>query len=357
VDFAYATAVVAAAALLCTALRGILPVASLALVFVCAVLMVAVRSSKTVAVFAALLSSLIYNYLFTEPRLTLRISSPGDIAAVVTFLLAALAVGHLAGRQREQLMRLRVALANLETSRVESETERLRAALLSSVSHDLRSPLASVIGAASSLTAYGETLGEEDRRALLESIRSESERLDRYIQNLLDMTRLGSGPMKLQRDWVGLEEILGSAETRLRKQFPSVHLEDDIEPGLPPLFVHAALVEQALFNVLENAAKVSPDGAPIRVRARRESGTLTIDVVDRGPGIPEEERKRIFDLFFSSPRGDRAPRGSGLGLTIVRGMIGAHGGKVTAAEGDSGVGTTIRMTLPLNDLPSAEETA
>ncbi len=121
---------------------------------------------------------------------------------------------------------------------------------------------------------------------------------------------------------------------------------------MPPLFVHAALVEQALFNVLENAAKFSPEGASIRVRARRDAGNLALEVTDRGPGIPDEERKRIFDLFYTAARGDRAPRGSGLGLTIVRGMIGAHGGKVEAIAGDGGVGTTIRISLPLAEPPA-----
>jgi two-component system sensor histidine kinase KdpD len=243
-------------------------------------------------------------------------------------------------------------VSGLETARVEGETERLRTALLSSVSHDLRSPLSAVIGAATSLTSYGAQMGESDRRELLESIRSEGERLDRYIQNLLDMTRLGSGPMKLERDWVGLGEILGSAAARLKKLFPAIEIRSDLPAGLPPLWVHPALVEQALFNILENAAKFSPPGEPVRVVGRRADGALVLDVIDRGPGIPAEERRRIFDLFFSAERGDRGPRGTGLGLTIVRGMIGAHGGRVEALAGESGVGTTIRVTLPLVEPPA-----
>jgi K+-sensing histidine kinase KdpD len=354
--FLFATAAVAAAVLASIALQGLLPVASLALVFVCAVVLVAVRSRKTVATYAALLSSLAYNFFFTEPRWTLRIDQPADVAAVVTFLVAALAVGHLAGRHVAQVAERARLLERLEAERLVVETERLRTALLSSVSHDLRSPLAAVIGAASSLTAYGERLSDAERHELLESIRSESERLDRYIQNLLDMTRLGSGPIQLRRGWIGLDELLASAAGRLRKLFPDIDLVVEIETGLPPLHVHAALVEQALFNVLENAAKFSPAGEPIRVRARREPGErLTVDIVDRGPGIPEAERAKVFDLFYTAARGDRAPAGTGLGLTIVRGMIGAHGGKVAALPGDGGTGTTIRLTLPLVPPPAAAE--
>ncbi|HLF56628.1 MAG TPA: ATP-binding protein [Thermoanaerobaculia bacterium] len=356
-ELGFAAAVVTAAVLACFPLQRFLPVASLALVFVCAVLAVAVRSRKSVALAAALLSSLGYNFFFTEPRLTLRVTNPAEIAAVATLLIAALLVGQLAGRLREQLVLLRTANELARVARVESETERLRSALLSSVSHDLRSPLASVIGAASSLAEYGERLSPADRRQLADSIRSEGERLDRYIQNLLDMTRLGSGPLELRRDWVAFEEILSAARERLAKLAPAVEVVGEIEPGLPPLHVHAALVEQALFNVLENAAKFSPAGSPVLVRARREGPMIVIDVVDRGPGIPAEERKRIFDLFYSAARGDRRPQGTGLGLTIVRGMIGAHGGRVEALPGEDDLGTTIRIRLPLVEPPAppAEE--
>jgi two-component system sensor histidine kinase KdpD len=247
-------------------------------------------------------------------------------------------------------------VADLETARVESETERLRTALLSSVSHDLRSPLASVIGAASSLSAYGDTMPDADRRELLASIRSEGERLDRYIQNLLDMTRLGSGKMKLQRDWVGIDEVLTSAVMRLRKLHPAIQVETRLAPELPLLYVHPALIEQALFNILENAAKVSPPGAPLLATAERGSDNkLVVQIIDRGPGIPEDERRRIFDMFYSVRRGDRSPAGTGLGLTIVRGMIGAHQGRVEALPGPGGAGTTIRVTLPLPEAPAGEK--
>jgi len=242
-------------------------------------------------------------------------------------------------------------VANLETARVESETERLRTALLSSVSHDLRSPLSSMIGAATSLSAYGETMNQDDRGELLESIRSEGERLDRYIQNLLDMTRLGSGPMKLNRDWIGLDEILGTATARLHKLYPLVEVRTQLAEG-PPLWVHPALIEQALFNILENAAKFSPPNEPIIVQSRYSERNLALDITDGGPGIPEDERRRIFDMFYSAARGDRG-RGTGLGLTIVRGLIGAHGGKVEALAGPGGVGTTIHVTLPLSEPPDS----
>lgn len=237
-------------------------------------------------------------------------------------------------------------VADLEDARVTGETERLRSALLSSVSHDLRSPLASIIGAAGSLDSYGHGMSEEDRHSLLETVRLEGERLDRYIQNLLDMTRLGHEGLTLNRDWIGVDELIGSAVSRLLRYRPEARFDLRIAPGLAPIWVHPALLEQALFNVIENAAKFSPPDQPIVVDAGDIDGKLQIDVIDSGPGIPEDERKRIFDMFFSVERGDRGRQGTGLGLAITQGMIGAHGGGVEALPGRDSCGTVIRITLP-----------
>jgi len=237
-------------------------------------------------------------------------------------------------------------VSDLEKARLTGETERLRSALLSSVSHDLRSPLASIIGAAGSLESYGDAIGAEDRRSLLETVRLEGARLDRYIQNLLDMTRLGHGGLTLNRDWIGVDELVGSAVSRLQRYQPATRFELRIAPDLAAIWVHPALVEQALFNVIENAAKFSPPGEAILIDARDVDNHLRIDVSDRGPGIPEDERKRIFDMFYSVERGDRGGQGTGLGLAITQGMVGAHGGSVEALPGAGGHGTTIRITLP-----------
>ncbi len=266
-------------------------------------------------------------------------------------------MGHLSFEQRrlaenmvedigQAALRTRL-VSELELARVTGETERLRSALLSSVSHDLRSPLSSMIGAADSLARYGKDMGPEDRQSLLETIHVEGERLDRYIQNLLDMTRLGQQGLTLTRDWIGIDELVGSASRRLQRYEPNVRIEHEIPPDLPPIHVHPALIEQALFNVMENAAKFSPSGEPVRVQVQRtEDNRLQIDISDRGPGIPEQERRRIFDMFYSVERGDRGKQGTGLGLTIVQGIVGAHMGSVEALPGLEGKGTTIRLTLP-----------
>ncbi len=256
---------------------------------------------------------------------------------------------------------LAVARTRLATSlaqaKVAEETERLRSALLSSVSHDLRTPLASMIGAASSLRALDDALSAEDRQELLDSVVSEGERLNRYIQNLLDMTRLGHGTLKLERDWIGVDDILNSALRRTRELLRDRRLVRSIEPGLPLLYVHPALIEQALVNVIENAAKFSPDGGEVRVAATVEDGELLIAVSDEGPGIPPEQRERVFDMFFTGGEGDRGKHGSGLGLAICSGMIGAHGGRIEALPGPNGRGTTIAIRLPVIRQPDKEDNA
>ena len=247
----------------------------------------------------------------------------------------------------QTVSRVQLAL-QLENSRVVAETEKLRSALLSSVSHDLRSPLAAMIGSADTLKYYGEQMPEQDRHELLDTIHVEGERLDRYIQNLLDMTRLGHQGLSLSRDWIGVEELIGSATQRLKRYQPHVNIDVSLTEDLPQLYVHPALIEQAIFNVLENAAKFSPDDVPIKVTIKQKDNFLQIDIVDQGVGIPEEEREQIFDMFYTMQRGDRGKTGTGLGLAIVKAIIGAHMGSIEALAGTRGLGTLIRIRLPLH---------
>jgi two-component system sensor histidine kinase KdpD len=491
-EYGFATATTAAAMALSFIADNLLSVANLSLVFLTAVLVVAVRTRMAVAVYTALLCFLGYNFFFAPPRYTLAISNADDVLAVVLFLVVALVCSRLATRLAGQVTSLRAAQvrgralvglgqqlataadadgirtvgaralarvldidvavlarnataefvpsasvpehfalstqdlaaaewceahaepagrytdtlnaascwilplgsesqragvvalrfppgqrepdadrrglalamiqdigqalerarlgAELESARVQGETERLRNALLSSVSHDLRSPLASMIGSAGTLLSYDTQLPANERHDLLQAILGEGQRLDRYIQNLLDMTRLGHGTLKLNRDWVDAGEIVAAAVSRMRKLFPDVRVDVHLPADTILLHVHPALIEQALFNILENAARFSPPNEPVRVIVRSEAGRLLVDVADRGPGIPEEERARIFDMFYSVSRGDRGGQGTGLGLAICRGMIGAHGGSVEALPHVGG-GTTIRVSLPLPPPP------
>lgn len=300
-----------------------------------------------------------------SPWWFLPIRAGQDTIGVVALRFPA-AMGRLSFEQRrlaesmtedigQAALRARL-VSELEVARVAGETERLRSALLSSVSHDLRSPLSSIIGAAESLSRYGKDMDADDRSSLLETIRAEGERLDRYIQNLLDMTRLGQQGLTLTRDWIGVDELVGSAGRRLQRYVPGVRIRSQIDPALGLIHVHPALIEQALFNVMENAAKYSPPGGLIEVSAAPfEGNTVRIDIVDEGPGIAEAERCRIFDMFYSVERGDRGKNGTGLGLTIVQGIVSAHMGSVQALPGPGGRGTLIRMLLPHDERRAVEQ--
>ncbi|MFV3416164.1 ATP-binding protein [Pseudomonas nitroreducens] len=254
----------------------------------------------------------------------------------------------------QALARARLA-EDLEAARLHGETEQLRSALLASVSHDLRTPLTSMRGAIDSLLALGDAIPPPDRRELLESTRDEAERLDRYIQNLLDMTRLGHGGLKLSRDWVSPGDIVGSALSRLRAVVAPYRVETRVPPELPLLHVHAALIEQALVNVLENAARFSPPQGRLRVAVEQGDDELRFLVSDEGPGIPPAEREKIFDMFYTAARGDRGGQGTGLGLAICQGMVGAHGGRITVEDGIDGRGTTLVLHLPLQQQPDLEQ--
>ncbi|WP_348969950.1 sensor histidine kinase KdpD [Pseudomonas atacamensis] len=493
--FDYALALVATllATALAWAVSSVLPLPNISLVFLAAVLLVAVRSSLGPALACAALSFLTYDFLFIPPNFSFSIQREEDVLTLLFFLLMAALTGNLAARQRRQLQALRdtqeetselldlsrkltaatdrqavisaaaqhlegwsdvqlcllnrdgqggwkvetggplqfteaeraaadwawqhdqpagkgtgtlplgrwwwwplsvedgplallgvcakegqslsgqrrrlltalsqplaQALAraqladDLEAARLHGETEQLRSALLASVSHDLRTPLTAMRGSIDSLLALGEAIPLEDRRELLEGTRDEAERLDRYIQNLLDMTRLGHGALKLARDWVSPADIVGSSLNRLRAVLAPLHVSTEVPAELPLLYVHAALIEQALVNVLENAARFSPSHGRLQLRAGADEQEIFFAVSDEGPGIPEEDRAKIFDMFYTAARGDRGGQGTGLGLAICQGMVGAHGGRISVADGIDGRGTCITLHLPLQAQPGMD---
>jgi two-component system, OmpR family, sensor histidine kinase KdpD len=234
---------------------------------------------------------------------------------------------------------------DLEEAELVSEREQLRSALLTSVSHDLKTPLASIVGAASSALAYEQTLSGTDKRILLESVLQEAERLDRYVQNLLDMMKLDQGPLQLQRDWQDLRDLVSAAARRLRLTARGFRVCTEIAEDAQIVRVHGDLVEQVFVNLLDNAARYSPPQGTITVRAAREQAGIVIEVSDEGPGIPESERDLVFDPFYRVHERDRKS-GTGLGLSICRGIVRAHGGDVSANAGRNGSGARIRLTFP-----------
>jgi two-component system sensor histidine kinase KdpD len=243
------------------------------------------------------------------------------------------------------LERLRLT-EDLAATQLATETERLRTALLNSVSHDLRTPLVTIIGAAGHLADTD--LPAEARRDLAENIREEGERLDRYVQNLLDMTRLGHGALKPRLAPQDVAEIIGGARARMKGVLRGHRLQTDLATNLPLILADGVLLEQVLVNILDNAAKYAPDGTGITVGARQEGLRVEIAVTDRGPGIPPADLAHVFDMFYRVAGGDRQRAGTGLGLAICKGLVEAMGGTIRAETGwPDGTGTRIVLALPL----------
>lgn len=241
----------------------------------------------------------------------------------------------------------------MEQAKVLTETEKLRATLLSSISHDLRTPLASIMGAASSLIGYGAGYDESTREDLLLTIQEEAERLNRFVGNLLDITRLESGRLELKREWVEIQDVIGTSLARLRGPLREHRVVVEIEPDVPLLRLDVVLMEQVFVNVLDNAAKYSPPRTAVTIKAGRSGDGVVIDVTDEGVGVPPADLERIFDKFYRVRNGDRQLAGTGLGLSICRGIVEAHGGTITIAHSKVGNGTTIRLRFPVEPPPTA----
>jgi two-component system, OmpR family, sensor histidine kinase KdpD len=234
-----------------------------------------------------------------------------------------------------------------EAARMQMETEQMRSSLLSAVSHDLRTPLSSITGAASTLRSQGDKLEAETRQDLLESIADEAERLSRLVSNLLDMTRLESG-VELRRDFYPLEEIVGAALQRMERQLERRPVTTSLPDSIPLVYADDVLLGQLVINLLENAIKYSPKGSPIEVAAQAREDALILEVRDRGPGFTPDETTRIFAKFYRG-KADGA-RGVGLGLAICRAITEAHEGTIEALNRPGG-GAIFRIRLPVRKLP------
>ncbi len=236
---------------------------------------------------------------------------------------------------------------DLDVAHLQAESERLRSALLTSISHDLGTPLASIIGAASSLKSVGERYDEGQRDVLVSTILEEAERLNRFVGNLLDMTKLEAGAIAPKREMIDLGEIVGTALQRAAKVLAYHRVKIDLAPDLPMLRLDFVLFEQVLFNLLDNAAKYAPRESTIEIRARQRNGAIRIDVLDEGDGIPQDQFERIFDKFHRVHDGDRRRPGTGLGLAICRGFVAAMGGTIRASNRSDRSGADFVIEFPL----------
>ena len=252
------------------------------------------------------------------------------------------------------------AVARMEAIRASKDAERrsdedkLRSALLSSVSHDLKTPLVTMLGAATTLRDFRQDIGESDAEELLDSIISESQRLESYIQNLLDMTRLGHGQLGLTRSWVSVEEIYHVVERRITAQVPEHRMQLSMPDTLPSLWVHAALIEQGMYNAVENALKAGGRDASILVQVLKSGQQIHIRICDQGPGLSRSEWEKVFDQFYTFSLGDRYEKGTGLGLSICRSIFRVHGGDARIVDPPSGFRHCLLLTVPVSPAPSPE---
>jgi two-component system sensor histidine kinase KdpD len=235
-----------------------------------------------------------------------------------------------------------------QEAQIKIEAEQLRNSLLSAVSHDLRTPLAGIRGAASSLVEAGDRLDVATRRDLAESIAEEATRLDRLLGNLLNMTRLEAGVIQPKKEWHPLEEIVGAALDRLATALGRRPVHTSVPSDLPLVPLDGILIEQVLINLLENALRYTPPGTPVEITATAGDGQVTVAVADRGPGLPPGEAEQIFEKFHRA--GVAREEGVGLGLTICRGFVEAHGGQIWAENRPEG-GARFRFTLPIEGAP------
>jgi len=255
----------------------------------------------------------------------------------------------VAGQVALAVQRIRSA-ESARHAQLRFEREQLRSALLSAVSHDFRTPLAAIAGAGSTLADSGHALSHESRKELADSIVAETDRLNRLVSNLLDMTRLEAGSMELDRDWHPLDDLVGTVVRRLGRVLEAHRLAIDVPPSLPLVYLDELLFHQVLVNLLENPALHTPQNSEIKIAAGRSDNSIWLEVADTGPGFPRGDAERIFEKFY---RGEhRKTRfGTGLGLAICRGIVELHGGKIHAGNRPGG-GALFRIELPQPPQPA-----
>jgi K+-sensing histidine kinase KdpD len=325
------------------------------------ILFVAIFARSGPALVSSVLAVLYFNFFFLPPFHTFAIADPQNWIALFAFFITAIAVGHLSGRAKRRAEEAESAQSEIERLYYElqdsferssqakalKQSERLKSALLDAVTHDLRTPLTSIKASATTLLTdvyrterdkTARSLDLEGQKEMLEVIDEEADRLDRFIEGLTKLARIDAGEMTLRTEWCALDEIIAAALKRAEPRTRDHQIEVWLEDELPSLRVDEAAIAEAVFTLVDNAAKYSPPGATIRIRARPEDNAVVISVEDQGPGIRADMRERVFEKFFRAARdGDTSGKssGSGLGLAIASGIIQAHGGRIWVEPTDN----------------------
>jgi K+-sensing histidine kinase KdpD len=348
---------------------------TVALALLLIVLFVATGWGARPGIVASLLGVFCFNFFFLPPVGTLSIASSENWIALAAFLITAITVGQLYARAKrraeeanagryeiERLYKeLREAFERASQAEALKQSEKLKSALLDAVTHDLRTPLTSIKASATTLleelrsSTNGEgsvTLDPEGRREMLEVIDEESDRLNRFIEGMMELARIEAGEMQLRRQWGVVEEIIGMALKRAAPLTCGHTVEVSIEDGIPNVCLDARAVAEVIYTLVDNAAKYSPAGSRIRIAAAPlGGGIILLSVEDQGMGIPAELRERVFNKFFRAMRNGDArlahPTGTGMGLAIARGIVEAHGGRIWIEDATGGVGSRVMVTLPI----------
>lgn len=355
--------------------------ATVSLVFLLNILLIATRWGSVPALVASILAMLCFNFFFLPPFGTFTIAATDNWIALVAFLITAVTVGQLSARARKRAeeaehgkreigrlyAELREAFERASHAEALRQSEKLKSALLDAVTHDLRTPLTSI--KASITTLLDEVRGEppivldpESKIEMMEVIDEESDRLNRFINGLIELARIEAGELQLRRRWGVVEEIIANALTRAEPITRNHQVDVEVENDLPGVRVDERAVSEVVYTLIDNAAKYSAKGSRIRILAQRaEDGSIRMAVEDEGPGIAPDLRERVFDKFFRATRaGDlktRQPAGTGMGLAIAKGIVEAHGGRIAIESGAAGKGTRVVFTLPIGDEETEAETA
>ena len=340
--YLWAAGAAAACTLAGIGMRPRFELVNIAMVYLLAVVLVAQRYSRGPAVLATVLSVAAFDLLFVPPQGTFSVE---DMQYLVTFAIM-LAVGLVISRLAENVRAQADTQARLAA---DAQTERVRSTLLASISHDLRTPLAVMCGASSSLAERGEQLSPQERQALARSVYEQAREMSDRVAKLLQMTRLEAGGIQLDRDWGSIAEIAGTSLSRLRERLTRHRVVLELPDGLPLVRVDAPLIDQALTNLLENAAIHTPPDTVIRLRAWRAGQELVVSVEDYGQGLAAGDEERVFAKFEHGAAEGR-PGGVGLGLAIARAIIVLHGGRAWAERLPIG-GSAFRFSLPIEAQP------
>jgi two-component system sensor histidine kinase KdpD len=351
-------------------LHGEINTTTIGFAYLMVVLSVAIVWGSGPALLASVLGMLCYNFFFLPPIYKFTIADPQNWVALTAFFITALAVGQLSARakrraeeaeagrleNRRLFEELQEAFERASEAEALRRSERIKSTLLDAVTHDLRTPLTSIKASATLLLEDGEQaegFTAAEQKTMLRLISDDADRLDSFVESIVDLARIEAGDIRLSRNWGSVGEIIEAALARAEPLMRQHQLKILAENELPVIRVDARAVAEVIYTLLDNASKYGPPDTCITIKAKRAPGEMVkISVADEGPGIPQHLRKRVFDKFVhvgGAPIGSGRPEGIGMGLSIAKGIVEAHGGLIWVDDNENGKGAEVSFTVPVGD--------